>query len=105
MLFDIHQEYFESLDPTLASIAVNQLMKANFYTPLETVMEKVNNINGIIMYYEIDKEQNRFIIYDSGMNYFNDLWCQALLMTVRRSCVVGHGLEKKTTSRSLRPLW
>lgn len=38
-------------------------------------------------------------------NYFNDLWCQALLMTVRRSCVVGHGLEKKTTSRSLRPLW
>lgn len=41
--FQVFQEYFESLDPTLASIAVNQLMKANFYTPLETVMEKVNN--------------------------------------------------------------
>ena len=36
-------------------------------------MEKVNNKNGIDFYYEIDKEQNRFVIYDSSENYFNDL--------------------------------
>ena len=45
--FQVFQEYFESLDPTLATMAMNQLMKTNFYTPLETVMEKVdNNPNG-----------------------------------------------------------
>lgn len=36
-------------------------------------MEKVNNKNGIDFYYEIDKEQNRFVIYDSSKIYFNDL--------------------------------
>ena len=36
-------------------------------------MEKVNNINGIDFYYEIDKKNNCCIIRDSSMNYFNDI--------------------------------
>ena len=36
-------------------------------------MEKVNNKNGIEMYYDIEKDYPRFVIYDSRQNYFNDL--------------------------------
>ena len=36
-------------------------------------MQKVNNKNGIKMYYEINEDWNRLEIYDSNQNYFNDL--------------------------------
>lgn len=36
-------------------------------------MEKVNNVNGIELYFEIEEKYNRCIIADSSMNYFNDI--------------------------------
>lgn len=36
-------------------------------------MEKLNNKNGIEMYYEIVKDYPKMVIYDSNKEYFNDL--------------------------------
>ena len=37
------------------------------------MIKKVNNINGIKLFYEIEKENNRVCILDSNKNYFDYL--------------------------------
>lgn len=37
------------------------------------MIKKVNNANGIKLFYEIEKENNRLCILDSNKEYFNDL--------------------------------
>ena len=40
----------------------------------ENDITKVNNINGIELYYEIATDVNKLNILDSNKNYFNDLF-------------------------------
>lgn len=72
-------------------------------------MEKVNNKNGIEMYYEINENWNRLEIYDSDQNYFNDFSLESLkeneieklkkdleTMTLHELCsVLGHKIYSK----------